>query len=422
MESTQKLFHKDFTLVVIGQIISLFGNAIVRFALPLYLLKLTGSAALFGTASALSFLPMIVLTPIGGMIADRSNKRNIMVILDFTTSALLLLFTLLSGGSNLIPLLIVTLMLLYGIQGVYQPAVQASIPALAKGDKLLSANAVINQVSSLSGLLGPIIGGILYGFWGIHMILYVSMICFFISAVLELFITIPFTKATSKEPFFRMIKNDFLESITFIQKERPVIWKTIGIVALFNLFLTSMLIVALPVIITQTLGMSERLYGYSQGALAAGGLLGGIMTGMLSSKLKIQKCHLLLFITSLGLVPVGISLTLGAAPMVSYLLITICSFLAMMAATMFSIQILCFVQGETPVHLIGKVISWVLAISMCSQPVGQAMYGGLLEKFGGHIGLIMLAVSLIAGLIALLSKQVFGSMATNNGQTTATEA
>ena len=81
---------KDFTLVVIGQIISLFGNAVVRFALPLYLLNQTGSSALYGTVMACAFIPMIILSPVGGMIADRVNKRNIMVALDFTTAGLIL--------------------------------------------------------------------------------------------------------------------------------------------------------------------------------------------------------------------------------------------------------------------------------------------------------------------------------------------
>ena len=64
----QKLFTKDFTLVVIGQIISLFGNATIRFALPLYLLNLTGSSALYGTVMAFAFIPTILLSPIGGIV------------------------------------------------------------------------------------------------------------------------------------------------------------------------------------------------------------------------------------------------------------------------------------------------------------------------------------------------------------------
>lgn len=122
----KKLFHKDFTLVVIGQIISLFGNGIVRFALPLYLLNQTGSATLFGIVTALSFVPMILLTPIGGIIADRVNKRNVMVTLDFLTAALMAVFFLLFGKVDLVILLIVNLMLLYGIQGAYQPGKYAT--------------------------------------------------------------------------------------------------------------------------------------------------------------------------------------------------------------------------------------------------------------------------------------------------------
>ena len=91
------LFKKDFVLVVIGQIISLFGNAAIRFAMPLYLLNQTGSSALFGTVTACAFIPAILLSPVGGIIADRVNKRNIMVILDFLTSIVILVFSLLMG-------------------------------------------------------------------------------------------------------------------------------------------------------------------------------------------------------------------------------------------------------------------------------------------------------------------------------------
>ena len=94
MEAKQTpLFRQDFTLVVIGQIISLFGNAILRFALPLYLLRQTGSPALFGAVGAAAFIPAVLCAPIGGVLADRVNKRNIMVALDFSTAGLILAFT-----------------------------------------------------------------------------------------------------------------------------------------------------------------------------------------------------------------------------------------------------------------------------------------------------------------------------------------
>ena len=115
----QKLFSKDFTLVVIGQIISLFGNATLRFALPLYLLNLTGSSALYGTVMACAFIPSILLSPVGGIVADRVNKRNIMVILDFFTAAVILTFFLLMDKVGIVALLTVTLMILYGIAALF---------------------------------------------------------------------------------------------------------------------------------------------------------------------------------------------------------------------------------------------------------------------------------------------------------------
>ena len=158
---TIKLFNRDFSMVVIGQIISLFGNAILRFALPLYLLRETNSSILFGTVTACSFIPMVIFSLLGGVIADRENKRNIMVVLDFFTAFIIIMFYIILGKLPLVPLMIITLMLLYGISGAYQPSVQASIPLLINSENLVKGNAVINMVSTLSSLLGPAIGGVL---------------------------------------------------------------------------------------------------------------------------------------------------------------------------------------------------------------------------------------------------------------------
>ena len=182
------MLEKNFILIVTGQIISLFGNAILRFALPLYLLNETNSALLFGLVSACSFIPMILLSPVGGMIADRVNKRNIMVTLDFLTALITLLFTVFFEKMNLTVIVLIMLTLLYSIQAAYQPAVQSSIPLLMSKENLIKGNAVINLISSLASLIGPIAGGAVYGMFGLHPILYISIPCFAFSAVMEIFI------------------------------------------------------------------------------------------------------------------------------------------------------------------------------------------------------------------------------------------
>lgn len=134
-----------------------------------------------------------------------------------------------------VPLLMVVLMLLYGIAGMEQPAVQASIPILVKREKVLAANAIVNQVSSIANFMGPILGGMLFGIGGVVPILQISSICFFMAAVMELFITIPYEKSSKSKRILQIVQNDLLESSRFIRYKKPV-WRLIAGGVLTSIF------------------------------------------------------------------------------------------------------------------------------------------------------------------------------------------
>ena len=407
----QKLFSRDFTLVVIGQIISLFGNATIRFALPLYLLNLTGSSALYGTVTACAFIPAILLSPVGGIVADRVNKRNIMVILDFFTAAIILAFSLFMNWVNLILLLTVTLMLLYGIAGAYQPSVQASIPALINQDNFMAANSIINTISSFASLIGPVFGGVLYSAYGLEPILRVCTVCFIMSAVMEIFIKIPFQRQDSDGSIWKIARTDFAESIHFIRKEKPVIGKALLVVCGINLFLAAMIIVALPYLVTEVLNLevsqANRLYGFAQGALAAGGLAGGIGAGVFANKLAIHKSGNLVTACAACVFPIGASLMLFSSAMVNYVVITICCFGIMVFSTVFTVQMMSFIQTETPQNLIGKVIAVILTVSMCAQPLGNTFYGILFEICKGCEYAVVLFSGAVSLMIAISARNIF---------------
>lgn len=410
----EKLFTRDFTLVVIGQIISLFGNAAIRFALPLYLLNETGSSALYGTVTACAFLPAILLSPVGGIVSDRVNKRNIMVTLDFFTAGIIAVFSVLYDAANLIVLITVTLMLLYGIAGAYQPSVQASIPALVSRKNFMQANSVVNIINSFSSLLGPVLGGILYSTYGLMPVLWVCVVCFFLSAVMEIFIRIPFTKQEQNGSVWETVKEDFGRSIRFIRKEEPVIGKVLFMICGINLFLSAMLTVGLPYIITEVLplepGLAKRLCGYAEGALAAGGLAGGICAGIFAKKLTIRRAGDLVIGCAACVFPMGTAMLLSSSAMVNYLVIMVCCFFMMICSTVFMVQMMSFVQTETPPDLIGKVIAVILTVSMCAQPVGNAMYGFLFEACRGF----EFAVILFAGVVSLLIAVAAGRILKNS--------
>lgn len=409
MES--RLFTRDFILVVIGQIISLFGNAAIRFALPLYLLNQTGSSALYGTVMACALVPSVLMSPVGGLIADRVNKRNVMVILDFSTSGLVLLFMLLMGHLNLVLILTVTLMLLYGIAGAYQPTVQASVPALVGQEQYMRANAVINVVSSFASLVGPVLGGILYSAYGLIPVLEVCIGSFVLSAVMELFIRIPYQKQDAPGSILQTARRDLGESIRFIYKDNPLIGQGLLVVCGINLFLSAMIMVGLPYLITEVLPFTavqaNRLYGYAQGVLAAGGIMGGIGAGVLADRLQVSKAGNLLVAGAACVFPIGIALLWADSGMVVYVTITICCFAIMSISTVFSVQMISFVQIQTPRNLIGKVIAVVMTAAMCSQPLGSAMYGFLFELCKGWEAAVVLFAGIVSLFIAGGTKKLF---------------
>lgn len=370
------------------------------------MLKETGSSALFGIATACSFLPMVILSLVGGIIADRTNKRNIMVILDFVTAIIILVFYLSLGKIPIIPLFIVALMLLYGISGAYQPAVQASIPLLVSSDKLTVGNAIINQVNTLANFIGPAISGVVFQFYGINPILIVSIICFTFSAIMEIFIHIPHQKRPREVGVIAVAKNDLKDSYTFLKKEKPIFISVIFLVCIFNLVLSAVLIVGLPILISEVLKMPDTLYGFSQSALSLGGLC-GILTALVASKLKLKNLYTLLLICSVSVLLMGISLFLELPAIVSYWVVTVMCFVAMGVSTMFVVQIYTLVQTQTPPQLVGKIMATLVAVAMCGQPIGQMVYGILFDVFIQETWVVMFVASIASIMISIYSKRIF---------------
>ena len=412
MNNTKK-YGKDFTLVVVGQIVSLFGNAILRFSLPLYLLRETGSSTLFGIVTACSFLPMIMLSLLGGVLADRVNKRNIMVCLDFLTAGVITVFSWLLGIVPIIPLFITVLMLLYGISGTYQPAVQASIPALVPKEKILSANAIVNHIGALANFIGPIIGGMLYGAFGIVIILKVSVLCFVLSAVMEIFIKIPFQKQPTQDKVLQIAAGDLRDSIRFLRIEKPLFVQICIVIAGLNLFLSPMLTIGIPVIVVDKLHLTDGLLGLTQGMLAVGGILGGLLTVLLDKKLTPQTAYVPLFLCTACSCLMGFGMAIGQSPMIKYIILSVTGLSVTIFTTMFSIQMLAVVQAETPQHLIGKVVACIMTFIMCVQPIGQLLYGFLFECLPSQ-PVIIIGASMISLVIAVRSKKILIKLGGNN--------
>ncbi len=396
---------RDFTMVLIGQVISMFGSAVIRFALPVYILELTDSSGVFGVVSSLSVIPTIVFSLIGGVLADRVNKRNIMVGLDFFTALLIFIMTLVFDLAPQVLLICVTMMALSGIAATYEPAVLASIPLLVGEDGIMTGNALVNEVHMLASILGPAIGGILYAALGIKALLWIGGCCFFASAVMEIFIRIPFTRRKAGRSVFHIVRDDMRESLHYMLYERRILFQGSALLALFNLFLASLIVISLPVIVTQNWSLNESKLGYVQAVLAFGGITGGVISTFFGRRFSIRKSHLLLAICSCFVALEGVALLLPLSIGLEYAILMVMCFLAMMFATMFNIEMMSFAQSITDKNLLGKVMATVSALVSCMSPLGQLMYGFIFQFPARLHGVVFLAVAGIAWLLCALARR-----------------
>lgn len=393
-------FPTAFRALLCAQAVSLFGNAVLRFALPLYVLNLTGSSALMGVAIACAWIPYVVLTPLGGVAADRVRKRLIMAALDGAMAAVCVLYLALSGTLDIVVLSMAALAALYAAQSVYQPTVQAAVPGLVGRHGVQRATAAVSQVSMLSSLVGPVLGGLLFGFFGMGPVVAASGVLFAASAVLTaVSVRVPFTPLPRSEGMLRTVAHDLSDAAAFVRTARPLIARVIVLAAAFNLVMSSFVIIATPVAITEVLGLANQYMGFAEGALALGGLVGALAAGTFSARLDLHRSPAVLAAGAVSLAP----LALCAAPvpaMAAYAAAVAGLFCCMACCTVFSIAAVSFVQAETPAHLVGKVMALAVGLGNCASPVGQLAYGWLLDAFRGSLPGIVAGVVAASCLIA----------------------
>ena len=400
-----RLFQRDYTIMIMGQIISLFGNAILRFSLSLYVLEVTGSAAVFGTILAVSMIPTVLLSPFGGVLADRLPKQKIMTILDFVTAGLIVFYDAVYGSAGNLAAVTIFMILLTLIQAFYQPSVQASIPLLASQEQLMAANGIVMQVQALAGLLGPILAGMLYGIGGVKPILAASAVCFFLSAVMELFLRIPHEKREADGSPVRMALLDLKGAVTYLIRENTCLFKLLIVVAGINLFLSALFIIGLPYLVKIYLGMSAQAYGFAEAAMGMGSILGGLVSGLAGKKMPFKHSHYFLLGTPLLLIPVILILLFQAPGKMIYAVLLFSVMIGMGFAALFTIAAQTFIQKSTPVHMLGKVGAFVSTICVCALPIGQAMYGGLFELFSGSPWVVVLVGTVISMMLAYAAKR-----------------
>lgn len=394
---------KNFFLYSFGRLVSMLGSGIQMIALPLFILDLTGSASMMGIFSFLSTVPMLFTAPFSGVIGDRLNRKNIMVNMDIARGMLILLMGIIAfyGTINLY-LIFIMQVLISTMNSIFGSATAAMLGDIVAADNLAKANSKLSAINSLSMIIGPALGGILYGVFGITAVFFINGISFILSGISEIFIIYKPEHLTKKVKMnAKQFVIDVKEGILFIKDEKGL--KYLMLFALTaNFLIAPILSVTFPFILREEIQFSGTAYGIIQTAVTTGALLGSIIfaivlknwTGKKSIGIGLIGMNFSLLITTLLIFPRSINYFGGAT--ISLLVLI---FISMIFVGVFNIIINIPIQNNlqkmTPSNIRSRVFSVLELVFHAAIPVGSLIIGFFTDLVPSYIVMFSAIVLLV---------------------------
>lgn len=403
-----KLFEKNFVLFALGRLVSLVGSGIQMVAIPLYILDLTGSGAAMGIFTLLGMIPRLLAAPFAGVIGDRWNRKKIMVWTDFLRGILILYLALLafSNSLNLITLFVVQAIVSV-FDGFFSAATGAMLPDIVQKDNLRKANSVLGSVNSFSMVIGPILGGIIYGVFGIALVFLFNGISFIVSSISELFITYKLKFKEGIKLNLKLFFSEFKEGLNFIFKKRELKYLVVFAIVI-NFLLYPLYEVIEPYVLRQVVRMSAQQYGFIQTFFTVGMLIGNVVLATFLSKIR-SKILMISGMFSQSVMLIVFSIFIFPNVLIlfekwEFFIITgIIYFVIGLFNTFVNVPVSTNLQLMTPSNIRSRVFSSLEILFQLMIPLGAVLYGFLLDLIPSHfIFLSISCLTLISSLIFVI--------------------
>lgn len=270
---------KGFTLVWIGQVVSLLGTAMSNFALTIWAYEVTGKATALALVGFFFLTPMVVLSPIAGAIVDRSNRKLMMMLSDLAAGVTTVLILILYASGNLqIWHLYLGALISGSFQTFQWPAFSAAITMMMPKEQYARANGMMDLAGSASGVFAPVLAGALLAYIGLTGILVIDIVSFVIAIGALLVVHIPQPEIT---PEGRAGQGSIWKESAYGFRyifDRPSLLGLQLVFLVLNLTLTIAIAVFAPMILART-NSNEVIFGSVQSAGAIGGVVGGAVMG-----------------------------------------------------------------------------------------------------------------------------------------------
>jgi MFS family permease len=282
--------RSNYILFLLGKFISIFGASIYSFAMGLYVLEITDSGLSFALTLIISIIPMLIINPFAGVLADKFDKKKIVVSMDILNGVFLIFLYIISGiyGLHLI-MVYVSIFIATIFTTIFAITMEAAIPNIVSGNMLININSASKIIDSISSMLGPMVGGIVFAFIDIRYFILFSAISYIFSGVSEIFIDfkynyIEYNTKNNNINFFI----DMKEGLKYIRERRSLI----GLFSVFislNFFIGFAVSIPLPYIINNVLVLGSKNLGIIQSFAPVGMMIGALMIKSIIEKKSYKK-------------------------------------------------------------------------------------------------------------------------------------
>ena len=391
------LRHRNFRYFWFGQIVSLIGTWMQSVSQPWLVLLLGGSPLQLGTVLALQFLPAMFLAPLGGVLADRVDKRKILMATQVVAALqAFILFALTVTGVVQIWHVMVLATMLGFVSAVEMPVRQAFAAELVPRRDLVNAIALNSASFNLARVVGPAIAGLALAFFGPAFNFGINAVSY-LAVLFALWRMKPGELHRMERPArFASVRHSLAEGVGYALRTPTVLWPLVllGGMATFAMNFQTLL----PLFARDTLGLGAEGYGALFAVMGAGSLVGSLSLAFAGGR---RPMLALMLGGALSFLAFELILGLTRTPAAAYPLILVIGFSSMVMVNTINVMI----QNSVSHELRGRVMSLYVTVFAGTAPIGGFFAGAVAEVWGAPAGFLLGATISIL-FVALVAWQL----------------
>lgn len=385
------MINRNFSLLWFGQLVSQIGNRLYLMALAWYFVTVLGDNQGLFVLFIISSLPYLLFGAFIGPLVERCNKKRLVVACDIINGVLvsLLVVAMRSGvvGSEAI---FVICFLLNTVAMFFSPAVNSMMPDIVPQSGLQKAMAYIKMIVFIGQIVGAALGGALVGMMGVWLTIIANALSFFLSAIAQMFISYEPSVRPKREAYSKQL----VEGWRYMLNSKTIKWVTLLAMA-GNLFVP-VIILYIPIIIKNELGLDALHYGMADAMIPAGAIL---VSSWLSGRATSLKP---LAALSLGIAGVA-ACSLGMSQMRNYYVMLTVLMLYGIFTNYINVSTITYLVRTVDAHQRGRFFSLMESFSYASFSVAYAI-GAIVQ---GHVGTVY---ALTANAICLATIAIVGRL------------